>query len=114
MKALKVLVIFMTVLLVAGLGLVGYGVVNRAPHGKPGPAAAGVTANSGPVEEARDFGAVEVPVAAGAHIEQMAVAGDRVVLRVSGAGPERLIVLDPAIGRVAGSFVLAPQPPQRQ
>jgi len=107
MKALKVLVILMTVLLVAGLGLVGYGVVNRAPHAKAGHAAA----SAAPGEEGRDFGTVEVALPVGARIEQMAVAGDRVVLRVSGAGAERLIVLDPAIGRVAGSFVLTAAPP---
>jgi len=110
MKALKVLVIFMTVLLVAGLGLVGYGVVNRAPQSKPGHAAATV-ASAAAGAEGRDFGTVEVALPVGARIEQMAVAGDRVVLRVSGAGAERLIVLDPAIGRVAGSFVLTAAPP---
>jgi len=105
MKALKALVMVMALLLIGGLGLLGYGVATKvapakAGHGQPMPAAV----------ESGDFGAVEVPLPAGGHIEQMAVAGERVVLRVGGAGAERLIVLDPASGRVAGSFVLAPQP----
>lgn len=101
MKALKVLVLLMTLLLVAGLGLVGYGVLNRAPHAKAGHSDVATV-------PASDFGEVTVPLPAGARIEQMAVAGDRVVLRLVGGGPERLVVLDPAGGRVAGGFVLVP------
>jgi len=36
--------------------------------------------------------------------------GDRVVLRLAGGGPDRLLVIDPGRGRVAGAFVLAPEP----
>jgi hypothetical protein len=105
MKAIKGLVIFMGLLLVAGLGLLGYGMSIKAHQTGPR-AAAGAAAGAGSL-----FGAVEVPLAAGAHVEQMVVAGDRVVLRVLGAGPERLVVLDPGQGRVAGSFVMTPEPP---
>lgn len=102
MKAIKGLVIFMGVLLLVGLGLLGYGMSAkvRKPESRP------------VVAEAR-FGAVEVPLPAGSRVEQMVVAGERVVLRVVGGGPERLVVLDPAAGRVAGSFTLAPEPPFR-
>ncbi|MDA8231894.1 MAG: hypothetical protein M0006_11205 [Magnetospirillum sp.] len=110
MKALKALVIFMGILVVAGMGLVGYGVVTKLPRGAgKAPAAAAPPAGGTPATPA--FGAVPVPVPAGARVEQMAVAGDRVVLRVTGGGGDRLIVLDPASGRVAGSFVLAPEAP---
>ena len=101
MKALKVLVIAMALLLVGGLGLLGYGVATRVSAPKTAPAAAAV----------RDFGAVEVAVPAGARIEQMAVAGERVVLRLGGGGSEQVIVLDPAAGRVAGAFQLVPAVP---
>jgi hypothetical protein len=40
----------------------------------------------------------------------MVVAGERVVLRLSGGGPERILVLDPGQGKVAGSFALTPEP----
>jgi len=109
MKALKALVIFMTVLMVGGLGLLGWGLVNKVPRGKAANHAA--TAGAATAADGADFGAVDVPLPAGTRVEQMAVAGERVVLRVTGGGAERLIVLDPAQGRVAGSFVLAPQPP---
>ncbi|NFV80296.1 hypothetical protein [Magnetospirillum aberrantis] len=102
-KAIKALVAFMGVLLVAGLAVLGWGLSNTAGKvGKPRPAAT--------VSDASDFGAVVVPVPAGSRIEQTLVAGERVVVRLSGGG-DRLLVLDPATGRVAGSFVLTPEAP---
>ena len=106
MKAIKGLVVFMGVLLLAGLGLLGYGVTTQVGK-KPRPAAA-ATAVPGTA-----FGAVAVPVPAGAKVEQTLVVGERVVLRLTGAGAERFVVLDPADGTVAGSFVLSPEPPAR-
>jgi hypothetical protein len=106
MKAIKALVIFMGVLLFAGLGLLVYAMSTKARQGASPPAiATAVTA--------AEFGRVEVPVPAGVRIEQMVAAGERVVLRLSGAGPDRLLVLDPAAGRLVGSFELAPQPTAR-
>ncbi|MGE5506611.1 MAG: hypothetical protein ACM31L_19470 [Actinomycetota bacterium] len=95
----------MGVLLLAGLGLLGWGLWNKG-HRTAGPASAAVAESGG-------FGRVELPLPAGARVEQMLAAGDKVVLRVSGGGPDRLMVLDPAQGRVLGSFDLAPQPPAR-
>lgn len=104
MKALKGLVIFMGLLLVAGFGLLAYGMYSKAGQlGKSGGAA---RAADGAV-----FGQTEVPLPAGARVEQMVAAGERVVLRISGGGSERYLVLDPASGRVAGSFVLVPEVP---
>jgi hypothetical protein len=104
MKAIKALVVFMGILLVVGLGLVGYGVATKT--GKPETAAKPhVTA---PVAGAQ-FGEVTIPVPAGARLDQTLVVGEKVVLRVTGAGAERLIVLDPADGRINGSFVLSPE-----
>lgn len=103
MKAIKALVAFMGVLLVAGLALLGWGLYSQAgkmaTKSKPGGSAAA------------DFGAVAVPLPAGARVEQVLVAGERVVLRVLGTGPDRLVVLDPAAGVVAGSFVMVPEAP---
>lgn len=108
MKAIKALVAFMGVLLLAGLGLLGYGVATRtAPD--PGAAPPTVPASAGPVI-GKDFGAVTVPLPAGVRIEQTLVVGERLVVRVTGAGPEQLVVLDPMGGRIIGSFVLQPEP----
>lgn len=103
-KAIKTLVAFMGILLVGGLGLMGYGLMNAKNGVKAKPA----TAVSAAVAE---FGALAVPVPAGARIEQALVVGDRVVLRLAGGGSERLLVLDPAEGKVSGSFVLMPEAP---
>ena len=54
-----------------------------------------------------------VPVPVGSRIEQMVVAGGNVVLRLTGGGPERVVVLDPAQGKVVGSFALTPEPAVR-
>lgn len=103
MKAIKALVAFMGALLVAGLALLGWGLYSQS--GKLATKAKLSAVASG------DFGAVSVPLPAGAQVQQALVAGDRVVVRVTGGGPERLIVLDPATGTVAGSFVLTLEAP---
>ena len=105
MRAIKALVAFMGVLLIAGLAVLGWGLYSQAgkisTKGKR-PVSAAVT----------DFGAVAVPVPAGARVEQALVAADRLVLRLKdAAGPDRLLVLDPASGAIVGSFVLTPEAP---
>ncbi|MBC7905667.1 MAG: hypothetical protein H7Y60_02840 [Rhodospirillaceae bacterium] len=107
MKAIKALVVFMGILLVAGLGMIGYGVATKT--GKPDMVAKPVSA--APVAGAQ-FGEITIPVPAGARLDQTLVVGQMVVLRVTGAGTERLIVLDPADGRITGSFVLSPENPK--
>lgn len=102
-KAIKALVAFMGILLLSGLGLLAYGVATKTGQGGAKPAA--------PIFRSEDFGTVAVPVPAGAKVEQTLVVAERVVLRLSGGGPDRLIVLDPANGNVSGSFVLAPEAP---
>lgn len=103
MKAIKALVAFMGVLLIAGLGLMGYGFYAKTGS-KPRAAATSAPADG--------FGAVAVPLPAGARVEEALAAGERVVLRIVGAGAERYIVLDPESGRVAGSFILTPEAPR--
>lgn len=104
MKAIKGLVLFMGILLIAGLVLLGYGLYGKAKRIDAG-------APAGSSSPATQFGKVEVPLPAGSRVEQVLSAGQRVVLRVTGAGAERFIVLDPADGRVAGQFVLSPEAP---
>jgi hypothetical protein len=101
MKAIKILVAVMGLLLIAGLGLLGYGLTSKT--GKSGRAAA--------PPASVQFDAVSVPLPAGARTEQMMVVADRIVLRMVGGGPDRLVVLDPAAGTVVGSFVLTPEAP---
>jgi len=115
MKALKALVIFMGVLIVAGIGLVIYGVASKVgpkpaqtastPAVPPAPPPATAPAAAAPAV-ATPFGAVDIPLPAGATVQQVFAAGDRIIVRI-GTGKttgDRLIVLDPARGQVSGSF----------
>lgn len=101
MKALKALVIFLGVLIVAGVGLVIYGVSSKIG---PKPASAPTVS----IAADAPFGSVDIPLPDGASVQQIFAAGDRVIVRVgTGTGngaADRLIVLDPAHGRIAGSF----------
>lgn len=108
-KAIKALVAFMGVLMVIGLAVLGWGLMNVKNGAKSKPASAALSATTATATE--QFGTLAVPVPAGSRIEQTLVVGERVVLRLSGAGGERLLVLDPAEGKVAGTFILAPEAP---
>jgi len=117
MKALKALVIFLGVLIVAGVGLVIYGIASKVGP-KPAPAAS--TAASVPTPPnaaaapvpAAPFGSVDIALPTGATIQQIFAAGDRVIVRVGGGkgAADRLIVLDPARGEVVGSFRFGASP----
>ncbi|CAA7621574.1 conserved hypothetical protein [Candidatus Terasakiella magnetica] len=110
MKALKSLVLFLGVLLVVGLGLLGYGLYSKA-HLKGGASAGAAPAAVAAV--VAEFGTVQVPIPAGARVEQMVTAGERVVLRLNGPAGERILVLDPGQGKVVGAFALTPEPALR-
>ncbi len=114
MKLLKVLVLVMAILIVAGLGLLGWGLTHNVGH-KHG-AAPVVTAlpvppaalpAAAPVASSVPY-RTELALPAGTRLEQMAATADRVILRLSDATGQRLLVLDPVSGRVAGSVILRP------
>lgn len=96
----------MAILLVAGLAVLGWGLSNAKSGGKAKPAVAAVSATA-----AEQFGTLAVLVPAGSRVEQTLVVGERVVVRLTGGGGERLVVLDPAEGKLVGSFVLTPEAP---
>ncbi len=106
MKSLKALVIGMGLLIVVGLALLGYGLYRNSLHPASGRALPR-EAGEGP----GGYFSVELPIAAGDHLEQMAVAGEKVILRISGADGERILVLDPQTGHLAGTVSLVPQKP---
>jgi hypothetical protein len=97
MKALKALVIGMGVMIIAGLGLVVFGLyrTNHAPSGSaPTP-----TAKSG-------YFSTELPVPAGTKLDQMTAAGDRVILHITDGDTDRILILDPQSGQITGSISL--------
>lgn len=116
MKALKGLVIGMGLLIVIGLGLLGYGVMRNM--GKvPAPVAAKPAAEQAipalPTAGARTYFSAEVSLAPGESLEQMAAVGDRLALRIvksaDQGGEQRIVLIDPASGQIGGSIALVPQ-----
>lgn len=106
MKGLKILVIFMGLLIVVGLGLVGYGVSRQRTSSSVASLEVGAT-NATPAKAG--YFASEVPVPHGAHLEQVTATGDRLILRFAGGDADRLILVDVHSGQVTGSVTLVPE-----
>ncbi len=99
MKSLKALVIFMGLLIVAGLGLVAYGMVSQVADD---PGAAG------------GFGETKLLLPAGCRLAEARLDEGRLVLRAEGPADrpdcQQVILLDPASGAELGRVTIAPQP----
>jgi len=104
MQALKTIVITLGAVLVAGFGLLVYGLTqnwHRATETAPASRASGAGSAWG-----------TVPIgAAGERIVGVTPSGDLVVVQLaSEQGGSRLVVVDPRSGRVLGSIVTGGQP----
>jgi len=100
MNALKALVIGMAVLIVIGIGLVGYGLMRgKQPAQKQ--AIALVTTDSAPFD-------VTLTAPRGARLEQVSTTADRIVLRYTGPEGDKLLLVDAHTGHLAGTLTLAP------
>ncbi len=102
MKAIKILVLSMAAVLVVGFGFLIWGLSGGARVSPSASAKHSVVA--GPAE----FGDIRIDLPVGGKIDQVLAVGDKVVVRVVGAGADRLMVLDPVTGKSSGSFVLEP------
>ncbi len=104
MHSIKALVLFMGLLILAGLGLLVYGVVGRVSE-LAGPGAPG--ARSG-------FDAASVTLPAGCVLAEAHLEAGRLVLRAEGPlgrpDCQQVILLDPANGAELGRITIAPQP----
>src|ERR1700692_875911 len=87
MKALRALVAGMAILIVIGIGLIGYAL----SRGKPQPATT-VTQTTAPEIKGGYFTS-ELPVLPGARLEQVTAAGDRLVLRFSSGEGDKLVLI---------------------
>lgn len=118
MKTIKILVAVMALLIVVGLGLLAWG-MSRASS-KLGQTQQSASVSALPVPAVAPPAAVpaqggyfsaDISLPPGSRLEQMSTTADRVILRLMGPDGERLIVLDPTNGRVAGTVTLSATPP---
>ncbi len=99
MGALKIVVVVMGVMLVAGFAALILVIAGRVSHGGPG----------APVDRPFPTKAVEIP--RGARIEAMTTAPNRLILDlVLPDGERQLVVLDLASGARLGTIELHPAP----
>src|SRR5262249_19933452 len=102
MRALKVLVVAMGVLLVAGFAVVGVAIMGRLRQ-PAAPSGAATTAATHPVP----FGSTTAVLPADALVMEVQGAGDRILLRLDlRDGTEMLMVLDAATGTELGRIKL--------
>ncbi len=94
MKAVKILVIVMTVALIGGLGLLVYGMATQ-------------TASLGGSKKA--FGSVELEVPNGSRIQAIVADQGLLYLHLATAAGERIVVLDGRTGRRKGEVTLKPK-----
>ena len=91
MQALKIVVILMAVLILAGMGLLAYGLATRVAGGGG--------------DGGESFGVVDVPLPPGCSIAGTEVAEGRLILRLDGLaerGCQQVVVVDMASGEVLG------------
>jgi uncharacterized protein DUF6476 len=99
MRALKILVIVMGVMLVVGFAALIGVVAGRVSRGGPTPAAV------------REFASLPIDIPRGARIEAMTAGPDRVILALLlPDGGRQLVVIDLARGARLGTIELRPVP----
>jgi uncharacterized protein DUF6476 len=104
MRALKVLVVVMGVLLVAGSAVLVATIMSRLAQ-RPAPPAPAASAATRPVP----FGETAVTLPLGSKLVGMQATGNRLVLQVEQPdGRLELLVLDPDTGTVLGRIELRP------
>jgi len=99
MRALKILVVVMGVMLIVGFAALVAIIAGRASRGGPSPATA------------RVFAGPSIDIPRGARIEAMTAAPDRLILALTlPEGGRQLLVIDLATGARLGTIELHPVP----
>jgi len=105
MRALKVAVVVMAILLLAGFTVVVTELFRRAERQAPKP----VPVATAPAVST--FGAVDIPIPSGCVLRDTIVSDNRLILRLGEGGACALIIiLDAASGRELGRFKLTAMP----
>jgi hypothetical protein len=114
MQALKALVIFLAVLIVAGMALLVYGLMTRTGGDDGGQVAAGAPAAGAmgaPRTPAVDFGTLDLAIPDGCSLAGSELSGDRLVVHVNGQagrGCQQIIIFDLVSGRELGRVKAVP------
>jgi hypothetical protein len=105
MQAVKLLVVGLGVMILAGVGLLVYGITQKAAN----PDYKMFRTGGGSGERGIAFGETRVPLPEGCAVAEMISDGTRLYLRVGPAGAcERILILEAATGRLLGSVWLRP------
>lgn len=105
MQPLKILVIVMSVLILAGVVVVAVTVANRLTK----PASHQDTGEGGAAP--RGFGSADLPIPHGCRVEGLHAAGERLIVQLAGgAGCNRILVVDVGTGRLLGRLDLVEAP----
>lgn len=107
MQALKAIVIFLGILILAGTTVVAVTIVKRLG----GTAETSTESGAEPraVVRPAGFGEASVAIPEGCRVEALDTAGERLVLRLgSGGRCEQILILDMATGSLLGRLTLAP------
>ena len=109
MKSIKALVIFMGLLILAGLGLLVYGVVGQVSEVSD----AGAPPDA-PPEATGGFDETEIPLPAGCSVVETRVDDNRLIVRTDGPlgnkPCQKIIIIDLESGAELGRITFAPQP----
>jgi hypothetical protein len=98
MLILKIALVVMSILLVAGFAVVAITIVKRASD--PQAAAAAKALSSG------HFGVSDVQVAPGEMIKSFSMNEDRIAIHIAGSGGEEIILVSPRTGQEIGRIHL--------
>ena len=103
MRALKIATIVMAVMIVLGTGVLVFAIVHRASAPS---APARVAAEPATTTGLASVSAV-LDEPAGTHIAGIAAVENRLAVSLQGGGADRIVLIDPATGKVVGKISLA-------
>ncbi|MEX2450782.1 MAG: hypothetical protein WD407_08010 [Rhodospirillales bacterium] len=116
-QVLKALVIGMGILIVIGMGVLGYGLYKQAQELDAGgarsssvsPSVSSSAPSSGGGEDKTGFGEAVLPIPAGCEIAEVKPDGDRLYV-IIGPAPScaRIVIVDPKSGKIMGTLKAAP------
>ena len=106
LRALKVAVVVMGVLIIGGTGLLGVVIARRMSGVGNAPASTGRAITPSSAATLAPDTLLEEP--SGTRVAGTALNGDRMVLTLQGGGPDRVVVVDLRNGRVVARVGLRP------